>query len=137
MRTRGRSLTCSLARARDSLGLLKDEHAGAPPGSARGEGLEKGATEGAGAVSMAMALPSGRGPGACCGLCVERLDSLMICIGDGGQDGVPHSERPYHVAAGGKGPVQPAWTCSPESQRTWKRMELLEKSGLWLFNNPL
>ena len=32
-------------------------------------------------------------------------------------DGVPHSERPYHVAAGGQGPVQPRWTCSPECQR--------------------
>lgn len=62
MRTRGRSLAGSFARARDSAGLAKNEHAGAPPGSSGGEGLEKGATEGAGAVSMAMALPSGRGP---------------------------------------------------------------------------
>lgn len=55
----------------------------------------------------------------------------MICIGDGGLNGDSYSERLDHVAAGGQGPGGPGF---PERGKTWKRMGLLEETGLKLFN---
>jgi hypothetical protein len=96
VRTRGRSLACSFARARDSPGLLKDGHAGAPPGSAARERRRGGTGERSHRGRRCRLHGNGvtlwAGTRSCCGPCREGLDSRMICIGDGGQMGF-HTQK--------------------------------------------